>query len=171
MLRFVLALALFSAAVFAHPFLPLVRPQLNWDERVVGGTNARDGQAPYQVSLRPGHLPSFHFCGGSIIGDYWVLTAAHCTIDKGPGEVLVVVGSVFNNPTGKTHRVRQVINHEHYDGNEILNDVALLEVMDSFVYGPTVQAVGLHTSPVPGESLAIFTGWGQMSVRLFSVIC
>ena len=166
MLRFVLLVA-FVSSVFAHPFLGKSEPKLNWDERIVGGTNARDGQAPYQVSLRAGHIPSFHFCGGSIIGPNWVLTACHCTIGKGPADVLVVVGSVFNNPTGKTHRVSKVINHEDYDAEEISNDVALLQVFDSFVYGPNVQQIGLHTSPVPGDQLAIFTGWGQTSVSIF----
>lgn len=44
--------------------------------RIVGGSPASDGQAPYQVSLQDG--AGRHFCGGSIISANWIVTAAHC---------------------------------------------------------------------------------------------
>lgn len=42
---------------------------------IIGGNEAKDGQFPYMVSLR---LYGSHMCGGSIISDHWILTAAHC---------------------------------------------------------------------------------------------
>ena len=43
---------------------------------IVGGTEAARNRWPWQVSLQTsqGH----HFCGGSLINDQWLLTAAHC---------------------------------------------------------------------------------------------
>ena len=45
-------------------------------EKIIGGIEAEEGDFPYQVSLRL--LRGNHFCGGSIISNQWILTAAHC---------------------------------------------------------------------------------------------
>lgn len=45
--------------------------------RVVGGKDAEDGVAPFQISLQ---WDREHLCGGSIIGDQYILTASHCVL-------------------------------------------------------------------------------------------
>lgn len=49
-----------------------------WDWRIVGGSTAATGAAPYQVSLRS--ASNSHFCGGTIITTRTILTAAHCLV-------------------------------------------------------------------------------------------
>lgn len=60
----------------ANP-LDILRPRpIRPSDRIVGGFETSIEENPWQVSLR---YYSSHRCGGSIIGERWVLTAAHCT--------------------------------------------------------------------------------------------
>lgn len=44
------------------------------DDKIVGGYTCQRNAIPYQVSLNAG----YHFCGGSLINEQWVISAAHC---------------------------------------------------------------------------------------------
>lgn len=129
--------------------------------RIVGGEDAKEGQFPYQVSLR--NTFNSHFCGGSIINANWVLTAAHCTIDSVASNVNIVVGSHLLSG-GTTYRCAEIRNHPSYNPTLLSNDVAVLKTASAMTMGNTVQPVPLINRDVQTGTLVV-SGWGRLSTN------
>ncbi|XP_058798969.1 trypsin-1-like [Phymastichus coffea] len=133
---------------------------------IVGGTKAKEAERPFQVSLQ--EVIGYHFCGGSIISEYYVLTAAHCTVvfDKAMvGFLFAAVGMLDVRHPGQNHKLSDLIVHEKYDPNDSFrNDISLAKVQEPFTFNTFVQPVPLPKSdfPVPANSSVVLSGWGDL---------
>ena len=79
-------------------------------ERIVGGVGADLHEYPWQVALVSPNGDGY--CGGSIISDQWILTAAHCLEGEEAGNVFVRVGSEDSYADGgDTYAVSEMIVH------------------------------------------------------------
>lgn len=71
----------------------------NLGNRIVGGTNAKPGAWPWQVTMDyKGHAEKPHWCGGSIVSPQWVVSAAHCfAYGDDPNQYTIVAGILQNS--------------------------------------------------------------------------
>ncbi|KAF5285988.1 hypothetical protein FQR65_LT12985 [Abscondita terminalis] len=134
-------------------------------ERIIGGAIAKAGDYPYQVSLR---YLSQHFCGGSIIGQNWILTAAHCvhsSVGINIKTAKIVVGTTTLNSGGQTYSIYNDIYHEDFDPVLMEYDIALLQLKDSIKLSDTVKIIPFHSSTPSDGSNCQVSGWGYTSTE------
>lgn len=136
---------------------------------IVGGQNADPGEWPWQARVNPGP----YLCGGALINEGWVLTAAHCVFDANgnvfsPGQVNVVLGDHSKSSADGTEQnktVSSVIPHPDYNPATNDNDVALLELTTPATIIPgQVETIPLNDNDsISTGTLATVTGWGTTS--------
>ena len=135
-----------------------------YDPRIVNGEDAKAGEIPYQVSLQ-NRDSSFHFCGGSVLNENYVITASHCVFGKKPREIKVVAGTVDLTQAASQHNVQDIIMHEKYNAADSWkNDIALLKVEKPFVKSQQIAFVQLPSpsDTVHANQLATVSGWGRL---------
>nr|AAC47304.1 trypsin-like protease [Drosophila melanogaster] len=129
------------------------------DGRIVGGQVANIKDIPYQVSLQR----TYHFCGGSLIAQGWVLTAAHCT--EGSAILLskVRIGSSRTSVGGQLVGIKRVHRHPKFDAYTIDFDFSLLELEEYSAKNVTQAFVGLpeQDADISDGTPVLVSGWGN----------
>lgn len=136
----------------------------NIDNRIVGGEVAKEGSAPYQVSIQT--IFGSHICGGVIIDQQWILTAGHCVLDY-PIEVLRVhVGTNNWKQGGVVFRPELALTHCMYDIPSMYhNDIAVVRLNAPIEFNNQTQKIELASEALqPGDVLTL-TGWGSPNLN------
>ncbi|XP_012061803.1 PREDICTED: chymotrypsin-1-like [Atta cephalotes] len=129
---------------------------------IVNGKNAKIGEFPYQVSLK---YNDTHRCGGSIIDNYNILTAARCVdgLENLVNNLKVHAGTNWLNVPGVVYDIESVSINSKYD--LFINDIALVHLKNPITYKRLVQPINLTTSDEGLENKqCTLIGWGTTSV-------
>ncbi|MCL2913760.1 trypsin-like serine protease [Shewanella corallii] len=119
----------FSGACLGNPYDKFSKINNNKPTpRVIGGEDAQKGEFPFMASLIQANAPTTGavqpFCGGSLIGKKYVLTANHC-VGGSPSNIDVLIGlhDVKAPGEAKRHKVRAIY-------GDRATDTALLELVE-----------------------------------------
>nr|AQM58435.1 venom s1 protease with cub domain 3 [Pristhesancus plagipennis] len=133
--------------------------------RIVNGDNVEEGQYPWIVALK---YQNQHWCGGSIITEEHILTAAHCTVNRLPEHFKVITGTINNTYThhGQILTVKKIFEHEYVAGQLHLNDVAVMWLNEKIKFSPRVGRICLTPNklPITNQYITVM-GWGNLGEK------
>lgn len=140
------------------------------DPRIVGGIEVDPpGKYPFIVALVFASEPDTYwgqFCGGTLIDEWWVLTAGHCVSFAAANqawEVDVLVGrhDLRFGTDGERIGVADIFRHPGYDNATLANDLALLRLERAATAGtPIALASNADASLFAPGNMATVIGWG-----------
>uniref|UniRef100_A0A182NXS5 Peptidase S1 domain-containing protein n=1 Tax=Anopheles dirus TaxID=7168 RepID=A0A182NXS5_9DIPT len=119
--------------------------------RIVNGDEAVPGQFPYQIALLSTFSGGSGLCGGSILTNNYILTAAHCVVDGGGAlatQGTAILGAhdrTVEEPTQQRIGFVQagVAVHPSYNPTLIRNDIATVRLSTPAVFNARVQPIHL----------------------------
>ncbi|XP_051026110.1 transmembrane protease serine 11D-like, partial [Acomys russatus] len=132
------------------------------EERVIGGIQAETGDWPWQVSLQ---LDYVHHCGGVLISNSWVLTAAHCFRSYSQPQQWTATFGVSTIRPMLRLKIRAILAHTNYSPITRDNDIAVVQLDRPVTFSRNIHRVCLPAatqSIIPG-SVAYVTGWGSLT--------
>jgi len=135
--------------------------------RIVGGTNAKPGAWPWQVTMDYKGQTGNHWCGGSIVSPQWIVSAAHCfgySVD--PDQYTIVAGDHdLNGQEGYEQNIpiEKIIEHPKY--NPYANhdyDLALIKLKTPLTFNQRVRPVCFPKFDFSSDTNCYVTGWGHL---------
>jgi len=141
----------------------------NLDAKIVGGFETKKHEYPFMAALM--RVSSFsgtprQFCGGSLIDESHVLTAAHCIEGLSANDVKtlrVYLGahSIKSGPKSE-HRIIRIIKHKDFDSRTLVNDIAILTLETPAKISGAVNVICLpdYVNSFVNRQVTV-AGWGS----------
>jgi hypothetical protein len=137
-------------------------------KRIIGGTDADEGEYPWMVALVLSDTADnfqAQVCAGSLIHPYWVLTAAHCLLGETLDSLQVLVGVTDLSDPVNARRIDivEIIRHPDYNDFTSDSDLLLLRLAEpaaaSIPFPRIIDDPALHAPGIDAQVI----GWGSLT--------
>ncbi|HNC04119.1 MAG TPA: trypsin-like serine protease, partial [Agitococcus sp.] len=126
------------------PVLVYATPQA----KIINGQAVTDNEVPWQVALISNNQQPYtsYFCSASIVGNKWLVTAAHCAERSNGKPFYAVIGTtdLLNTQKAQIILIKQRLVQPKYNASNFDNDIALLELaqtIDFVTCGQSCKAI------------------------------
>ncbi|KAK7134261.1 hypothetical protein R3I93_017618 [Phoxinus phoxinus] len=138
--------------------------------RIVGGTDAPAGNWPWQVSIHfKDNFNNGHICGGTLISNQWVMTAAHCIASTNINSWTLYLGRQTQSTSDANSNevrvgVQSIIVHPKYNNSLLNNDISLMKLSQPVNFTSYIRPVCLASigSVFHNGTTCWATGWGNI---------
>lgn len=127
----------------------------------MGGSVTTVQNYPYMSNMQYGWFGIFwsQSCGGSLITQNAVLSAAHCYAGDAASTWRVILGTSFRSTGGTTHTVSRLVVHQSYSSQTLRNDVAIVQLTS-----PAVLSASIGLARIAGPNYILPDGTTLMAI-------
>ncbi|XP_004675362.1 PREDICTED: enteropeptidase [Condylura cristata] len=137
------------------------------NQKIVGGSNAKEGAWPWVVSL---YLNGKLTCGASLVSPEWLVSAAHCVYGRNeqsaPWKAILGlhIASNLSSPHIQTRLIDQIIINPHYNKRTKDSDIAMMHLEFKVNYTDYIQPICLpeESQVFPVGKNCFIAGWGRL---------
>ncbi|KAM4574454.1 mast cell protease 1A-like isoform 1-T1 [Fundulus diaphanus] len=124
--------------------------------RIIGGHEAAAHSRPYMALVEGSNST---YCGGFLVSEDFVLTAAHC---KSSSYTVCVGMNEYDDKSKLCFSVKQDFPHKKYNKETYSNDIMLLKLSTRAVFSDKVKPIYMAEElQLSLPKICIVTGWGK----------
>ncbi|XP_078507402.1 serine protease 1-like [Lissotriton helveticus] len=130
------------------------------DDKIIGGYTCKPHSQPWQVYFT---TSGGRWCGGSLINEYWIISAAHC---YAPASTLVAHLGEHDTTraegTEQRLQVAKAIMHPKFNSYDLDNDFMLVKLATPAKFNAQVQPIRMGVNCPAAGSQCLVSGWGNL---------